>query len=205
MRALGILLLSGFMWASSACSPGGDGEPGVGAEVAAKASEKAPRAERPPDSDLTSLESEDETRIYYQYIDARGRVAFVERLDDVPESWRDRVGFVEMDSPPPLSPGDARRSREARYGAAAATVASSGAPEVILYFAEWCGYCHKAKRHLDRRGIAYQLRDVDVPAAKQELLAKTGQRSIPVIEVDGRIMKGYSADGLDRLLDAAKG
>ena len=205
-RLVGIGLSFGSLLILGACGA----PPDPGGETAASpepiASEPAaPPAERPADSELTSLEGGDESRIYYQFIDARGRVAFVERLEDVPESWRDRVGFVEMDSPPPLSPGDARRSREAKYGAVAAATGGAGTPHVILYFAEWCGYCHKAKRHLEKRGIPYELRDVDVPAAKQELIAKTGQKSIPVIEVDGRIMKGYSAGGLDRLLDAAKG
>jgi len=154
--------------------------------------------ERPAESDLESLESGDDVRIYYQYIDERSRVVFVERLSDVPEAWRSRVGFVEMDSPPPLSPGDARRSREAKYGAP--TVAVAAGPEVILYYADWCGYCHKAKRHLERLGVPFELRDVDVPSVREELIAKTGQKGIPVIEIDGRIMKGYSADGLDQML-----
>ena len=46
----------------------------------------------------------DAKRLYYQFIDGKGRVRFVERLSDVPEKWRQRVGFVEMDSAPPLSP-----------------------------------------------------------------------------------------------------
>jgi glutaredoxin len=77
------------------------------------------------------------------------------------------------------------------------------APQVILYYADWCGYCRKAKGHLERRGVEYELRDVDIPANQAELVAKSGGRSIPVIDVDGRILKGYSAERLDELLDGA--
>jgi glutaredoxin len=169
-------------------------------------------ATRPTGSDLTSLGPGAETRIYYQYIDVRGGVKFVERLDDVPEAWRDRVGYLELDAPPPLSPAEAKRTRDARYaranpGAGRSVSAGGGAsagrePEVLLYYADWCGYCTKAKRHLDRAGVDYVLRDVDNPHIKQELLEKTGQKGIPVIEVDGRIMKGYNAQRLDELIDS---
>lgn len=146
------------------------------------------------------------TRLYYQFIDSSGRVAFVERLSEVPESWRDKVGFVEMESPPPLSPAMAERTRDQRYAAngggraAGAKRAVAAADPVILYSAEWCGWCRKAKRHLDGLGVDYQIRDVDIPANMQDLVAKTGQRGIPVLDVGGRIVTGFSADAYDRLI-----
>ena len=91
------------------------GEPAAG-EAAAEEGE--PRAERPAGSDVESLGPGDETRIYYQFIDDKRRVRFVERLADVPEQWREQAGFVEMSSPPPLSPADARATRDERYGGA---------------------------------------------------------------------------------------
>ena len=167
----------------------------------------------PPGSDLTSLGPDADTRIYYQYIDSRGSVRFAERLEDVPEAWRDKVGYLELDSPPPMTPADAQRVRDERYARAnpRASAGSSGGdagramdrfgPQVVLYYADWCGYCKRAKRHLDRQGVDYDLRDVDNPHIKQELFAKTGGGGIPVIEIDGRIMKGYNAQRLDEMLD----
>ena len=70
--------------------------------------------EKPARNGLESIGPDHESRIYYQFIDEQHRVRFVERLADVPERWRDRAGFVELDSPPPLTPGDARRTREER-------------------------------------------------------------------------------------------
>jgi len=176
----------------------------------------APSPAGPPaGSDLSSLGPDADTRIYYQYIDERGGVRFAERLDDVPESWRDKVGYLELDSPPPMSPAEAKRVRDDRYAKANPSSARTGSAssgtgeassgqqsEVLLYYADWCGYCVKAKRHLDRAGVDYTLRDVDNPHIKRELLEKTGQKGIPVIEVNGRIMKGYSASSLDALLDS---
>jgi len=185
------------------------------ASPAAAESDEDELAKRPADSDVVSLGAGEDTRVYYQYIDSRGGVRFAERLDDVPEAWRDKVGYLELDAPPPMSPADAQRVRDERYARAnpgGTRLASAGGstgsamdrfePGVILYYADWCGYCKKAKRHLDRAGVAYELRDVDNPHIAKELAAKTGGRGIPVLDVDGRIMKGYSAASYDQLLDS---
>jgi len=140
-------------------------------------------------------------RVYYQFVDAQRRVRFVETLEEVPESLRGSVGFLELDSPPPLTPGDAARARRALAAAGdPAPRSAGGAAQVVLYSAEWCGACRKAKRHLERRGVDFAVRDVDVPSVEQELLRRTGARSIPVLDVDGRIFRGFSASAYDDLL-----
>lgn len=158
-------------------------------------------ADAPTNSDLTSIGPEGETRIFYQFVDEQRRVRFVERLEDVPARWRDRVGYVELAEPPPLSPAEARRA--SRADATAANHTGASARSVVLYSADWCGYCRKAKRHLEDRGVPYELRDVDIPAAKEELLARTGGKGIPVLDLDGRILRGYSQGSYDDLLDSA--
>ena len=154
--------------------------------------------------DIESVSEGEETRVYYQYIDAKGSVRFVERLADVPAEWRDRVGYVELDSPPPMSPAQARLGRSKRAGQARAAAGRAPPAEVQLYYAEWCPYCRKAKKHLERRGVAYRLRDVDIAAVARELAEKTGQKGVPVIDIDGRILRGYNAARLDEMLSEAK-
>ncbi len=142
-------------------------------------------------------------RMYYQFVDARGRVRFVERIDEVPEAWRESVGFVKMAMPPPLSPGDAERARRvqlARSGGVKVARSAAGAPEIILYSADWCGWCRKAKRHLDGLGINYEIRDIDIPQNMNDLVAKTGQRGIPVLDVGGRVVTGFSPGKYDELI-----
>lgn len=144
------------------------------------------------------------TRLYYQFVDAERRVRFVERLEDVPEKWRATVGFVKMDVPPPLSPADAARARRASLGGGSASAAAaSGGRQIVLYSAVWCGACKKAKKYLDAKGVAYTVRDVDDPAIAEELLRKTGERGIPVIDVGGRVLTGFSAKAYDALIDSA--
>ena len=154
-------------------------------------------------------------RLYYQFIDERGQVRFVERIEEVPEAQRENVGFVKLDVAPPLSPADALAARNSQLarrggvrvvsagGAAAAGAALSGQPRIIVYYADWCGACRKAKRYLSEKGVRFEIRNVDNPAVAAELRSKTGARSIPVIDVDGRILTGFSPQALDQLIDRA--
>lgn len=147
------------------------------------------------------------TRLYYQFVDANRQVRFVETLEDVPEALRAGVGFVKMDVPPPLTPGDAARARASRRKTTGAIIASGSlnqpaatGPGIVLYSAEWCGACKKAKRWLAAHDVDYELRDIDDPRWADELVRRTGRRAVPVIDVEGRILTGFSAQGYEKLV-----
>jgi glutaredoxin len=86
---------------------------------------------------------------------------------------------------------------------------SATRPLVIIYGAEWCGACHEAARYLKSKGIAFIEKDVekDDAAARemQQKLAKNGLRggSIPIIDVRGKVMVGFSAEAIDSALGQA--
>jgi glutaredoxin len=175
---------------------------GLSCERGLPAGDSAPAAARP--AGWQSLDDEAAAqRLYYQFVDEAGRVRFVESLDDVPPALRDGVGFVKMAVAPPLSPGDARRARVAQVAKAGGPGASGSGPRIVLYSATWCGACRKAKRHLDARGVDYELRDVDDPRYAEELVQKTGERGIPVLVVDGRVVSGFNAARYDELIGRA--
>jgi glutaredoxin len=82
---------------------------------------------------------------------------------------------------------------------------------VIVYGADWCKPCHAALDHLKRRGVKTEFKDVDKDAgAKDDMqrkLAKLGKPSaaVPVIDVGGQILIGFSPSSLDKALDALAG
>lgn len=66
-------------------------------------------------------------------------------------------------------------------------------PNIIIYSTPSCVYCKKAKAFFDKEGIAYVEKDVrDDAAAKDEMIAKSGQLGVPVIDIDGEIFLGFS-------------
>ena len=171
------------------------------ASEAERAAEPEPAKERP--EGWASLEGEGSaSRLYYQFVDARGSVRFVERIEDVPEAWRANVGFVKMDVAPPLSPVAASALRRERtQGARRDIAANYPAPsEIRLYSADWCGACQRAKKYLSRNRVPFKELNIDIPAVGNALVQKTGSRTIPVLDVDGRVITGYSPSQYDRLL-----
>jgi glutaredoxin 3 len=74
-------------------------------------------------------------------------------------------------------------------------------PQVIVYSAGWCAFCHAAKDYLDKKGISYDDRDVE---SKKEFLdesvTKSGQMGIPVLDINGTIIIGFDRPKIDAAL-----
>jgi glutaredoxin 3 len=73
----------------------------------------------------------------------------------------------------------------------------------IIYSATWCAFCHAAKDYFDKLGIAYDDRDVESdPKYAEESVAKSDQRGIPVIDIEGDIIVGFDRPKIDAALKA---
>lgn len=66
--------------------------------------------------------------------------------------------------------------------------------KVILYSTSWCGYCKKARELLEENHIAYYEYDIEKSAEGAEQHKSLGGRGIPVLLVNGTMIKGYSPD-----------
>lgn len=74
--------------------------------------------------------------------------------------------------------------------------------EIIIYGTEYCKYCHIAKDYLKDKGFNYKYIDVGQDKAQAEIMInKTGQRSIPVIEIGDQILVGFDPDKINKLLN----
>ena len=64
--------------------------------------------------------------------------------------------------------------------------------EVVIYSSLFCGYCARAKKLLDGKGVSYQ--DIDImaePKRKPEMVERAGGRTtVPQIFIDGRHVGG---------------
>jgi glutaredoxin 3 len=74
---------------------------------------------------------------------------------------------------------------------------------ITVYSATWCAFCHAAKNYFDQKGVKYTDKDVETdPAAGLEAVDKSGQRGIPVIDIDGTIIVGFDRPRIDAALKA---
>ena len=69
--------------------------------------------------------------------------------------------------------------------------------KIRLFIKPYCGWCRKAQRWLDERGIKYETLDVIADReAMTEMVALSGQTFAPVIEVDGKILADFGPEEL---------
>ena len=85
-------------------------------------------------------------------------------------------------------------------------------PEVVIYTQSWCPYCSRAKKLLERKGVAF--REIKAPHGTPEREESTqrsgGRTSVPQVFIDGRYVGDSdalaaldAAGKLDPLLRAA--
>ena len=64
-------------------------------------------------------------------------------------------------------------------------------PAVTVYTGSFCGYCTRALALLERRGIAHvEISVEDHPGLREELLAKSGRRTLPQVYVGEKYIGG---------------
>ena len=72
---------------------------------------------------------------------------------------------------------------------------------VTIYTTSTCGYCKMAKEFFKTNKIEYKEVNVEQdPNAAQEVITKSGQMGVPVIDVDGQIIVGFDQAKLSELL-----
>ena len=67
---------------------------------------------------------------------------------------------------------------------------------VVLYATEWCGYCKLTQRFLDQKGIAYKAFDIEKDAEARKAYQALGGGGIPIIDVNGTLIRGYDPDAI---------
>jgi glutaredoxin len=65
---------------------------------------------------------------------------------------------------------------------------------VTLYATDWCGYCKQTRRFLDSKGIPYTEFDIEKSAEGRKAYEALGGRGIPLIDVNGTLIRGFSED-----------
>ena len=67
----------------------------------------------------------------------------------------------------------------------------SPSAKVVMYATAWCPYCARARDLLERKAANLEIIDVDRdPALRQEMMARSGRRTVPQIFIDGRHIGG---------------
>ena len=74
-------------------------------------------------------------------------------------------------------------------------------PKVTIYTTPSCVYCRMAKDFFKKNNVEYaELNVVDDEKAREDMIKKSRQLGVPVIDVDGEIFVGFDQAGLKKAL-----
>lgn len=75
-------------------------------------------------------------------------------------------------------------------------------PKVTIYTTPTCVYCKMAKAFFKEHNVAYEEKDVSQDAdARDEMIAKSRQLGVPVIDIDGEFTVGFDKERISQLLN----
>ena len=76
---------------------------------------------------------------------------------------------------------------------------------VTIYTTPTCPWCHKAKEWLKQNKIKYKEKNVAKDTkARAEIIKKSGQTAVPVLEIKGKIIIGFEPKEILKALQKNK-
>ena len=73
---------------------------------------------------------------------------------------------------------------------------------ITVYSTPTCGFCVKVKNYLKENNISFT--DVNVAGNQEkaeEMVRKSGQTGVPVIDINGKIIIGFNKPEIDKALN----
>lgn len=72
---------------------------------------------------------------------------------------------------------------------------------VKVYSTATCPFCNKVKQFLQDNSVEYEDIDVGLNQDKvQEMVEKSGQMGVPVVDIEGEIIVGFDKDKISQAL-----
>ncbi len=74
--------------------------------------------------------------------------------------------------------------------------------DVRIYTTPTCHWCKVAKEYFEDKEIEYEEYNVAEDEEKAtEMVNKSGQRGVPVIDIDGQLIIGFDKETIDKLIE----
>lgn len=73
---------------------------------------------------------------------------------------------------------------------------------IKIYSTSWCPACIKAKKFFDMKGWEYtEINVADAHEDREEVMKVSGQRTVPVIDIDGEIIVGFDKIAIETAMN----
>jgi glutaredoxin 3 len=135
---------------------------------------------------------------YYQWKDKNGNIVFSDvppppgvnaEIKEFKQDKKEGSKVKEYPKRPPVGNPKGKRPYEGI--------------SVIMYIASWCPYCTKARSYLRSLGVNLAEYDIERDKSKREEMLRKGGGStgVPLIDIEGIIIKGYNPDALKEAIE----
>jgi glutaredoxin len=134
--------------------------------------------------------------------------------------WKDSKGNIIFSDAPPAGGGAERQIlkeqrierppvKEEAYQPQGNTGTKKRAYQeirVVMYMTSWCPYCKKARDYINSLGVSLTEYDIEKDRSKNdEMLGKSGGgKGVPLIDVEGIIIRGYSPEAIKSSVEARR-
>lgn len=78
------------------------------------------------------------------------------------------------------------------------------AEKVKMYATQWCGYCKKARKYFESKGIKFTEFDIEKDFSAKREYDRLGGKAVPLILVGNSSMTGFSEKRFERLYQSLK-
>lgn len=119
----------------------------------------------------------------YKWTDADGQFQFSDRPP--PQGGAEQVELPEINTYQGVSVEEYQDMRSSR-------MPGTKTKQVVMYSADWCGVCKRAKRFFQAEGIPFRELDVDKSRRARREFDRLNAKGVPVILVGGKRMNGFS-------------
>lgn len=73
---------------------------------------------------------------------------------------------------------------------------------IKVYSTSWCPECVQVKKYLDFKGIDYlEINVADKQEEREEVIKVSGQKTVPVIEINGTVIVGFNRALIDKAIN----
>ncbi len=77
--------------------------------------------------------------------------------------------------------------------------------DIKVYMTPTCTWCQKLKEWLKKKKVSFQEIDTfEYDKEREEMIEKSGQMAVPVIDIDGQIIVGFFEEKLEKALAKGK-
>ncbi|MDX1512558.1 MAG: glutaredoxin family protein [Gammaproteobacteria bacterium] len=122
--------------------------------------------------------------------------------------WKDKYGRIHFGDRPPAGAQAEEVEVKVRSIVEAPTVSAySNLPvniavsePVIMYGAEWCGVCQRAKTYMRAKGIPFREYDIEKDPTGRRHYRQLNGTGVPIILVGNQRMNGFSPARLEAML-----